>query len=184
VGVDAKHRRVVTAGSEFNMWNGIQDPMTLHYFDLALRLAVALLGGAILGTDRETKDKPIGIRAYAMISVGACAFAILSLELGAIGESRPGISAIDPARVVQGVIGGIGFLGAGAIFRKGDEVSGTATGAGIWTSGAVGLACGFGYFVFAGMVVVAALLIFAALGAYFKTVAKFVDKKSGAAKDD
>lgn len=166
------------------MMDGFQDPMTLHYADLALRLAVALLGGAILGIDRENKDKPLGIRAYAMISVGACAFGILSLELGAIGENRPGIADIDPSRVVQGVIGGIGFLGAGAVFRKGDDVSGTTTGAGIWTAGAVGLACGFGYFVFAGMVVAAALLIFAALGAYLKTLAKVVDENASSGKDD
>jgi putative Mg2+ transporter-C (MgtC) family protein len=155
---------------------GFEDPMVSRYIDLAIRLGAALLGGAILGIDRENKDKPLGIRAYALISVGACAFAILSLELGAIGESRAGIAAIDPSRVVQGVIGGIGFLGAGAVFRKDDSVSGTATGAGIWTSGAIGLACGFGFFVFAGMVVIAALLIFAVLGAYLKAAAKLIDE--------
>lgn len=151
------------------------DRMWSHYIDLALRLFIAVLIGATLGLDRENKDKPLGIRTYGLISLGACGFALLSLEISAISESTPGIGLVDPSRIVQGVIGGVGFLGAGAIFRSGDHVSGTATGAGIWSAGVIGLACGFGLYVLAVLVLLAAWLVFAALGTYLKVVASKIE---------
>lgn len=158
--------------------NLLNDPMSDRYAELALRLIAAIFMGALLGIDRDTKNKPLGVRTYGLVSIGACGFAIVSLELAALAETRAGIAAIDPSRAVQGLIGGVGFLGAGAIFRSGDEVSGTATGAGIWAAGVIGLCCGFGFFVFAGMVLASAWLMFAALGTLVKLFAEKIEEET------
>lgn len=155
----------------------LNDPMSARYAELALRLIAAIFLGALLGIDRDTKNKPLGVRTYGLVSIGACGFAIISLELAALADSQPGIAAIDPSRVVQGLIGGVGFLGAGAIFRSDDSVSGTATGAGIWAAGVVGLSCGFGFFLFAAMVLVSTWLMFAALGTMVKLFAEKIEEE-------
>ncbi len=155
------------------------DPMNERYAELALRLLLSVLAGALLGLDRESKNKPLGVRTYALISLGACGFAILAMELSTLSVAQTGVADIDPSRVLQGVIGGVGFLGAGAIFKSGDDVSGTATGAGIWAAGVVGLACGFGFYVFALLVLLSAWLVFAVLGAYLKMFAgKIEDQRN------
>lgn len=158
--------------------SALNDPMYGRYGELALRLIAAIFMGALLGIDRDTKNKPLGVRTYGLVSIGACGFAIISMELSALAEARPGIAAIDPSRVVQGLIGGVGFLGAGAIFRSGDNVSGTATGAGIWAAGVIGLCCGFGFFVFGAMVLASAWLMFAALGTAVKLFAEKIEEES------
>jgi putative Mg2+ transporter-C (MgtC) family protein len=77
---------------------------------------------------------------------------------------------IDPSRIVEGVIGGIGFLGAGCIIQSRGSVQGITTGASIWISGAIGVACGLGTLVLASMVTVLALLIMVILGHFEKNV--------------
>jgi putative Mg2+ transporter-C (MgtC) family protein len=77
---------------------------------------------------------------------------------------------IDPTRVVEGVIGGIGFLGAGSIIRGQGGVQGITTGAGIWTAGTIGLACGVGNLVLAGFVTILAVLIMLLVGFFEREV--------------
>lgn len=100
------------------------------------RLAGAVLLGGLLGFEREWKERPAGLRTHAMVSLGAAAFTLLTLELAAGQEDR--------LRVVEGIIGGIGFLGAGTIIRRNGGIAGLTTAGSIWVAGAIGLAAGMG----------------------------------------
>lgn len=104
--------------------------------DVFLRLALAAgLGGAI-GLEREYRRKPAGLRTNMLIALGSALFSILSVELGAAAGS--------PDRVAAQVVTGIGFLGAGAILRSGENVHGLTTAATIWVNAAIGMAAGLG----------------------------------------
>ncbi|MFC1916077.1 MgtC/SapB family protein [Chloroflexota bacterium] len=109
--------------------------------ELALRLLLAAALGALIGYQRERAKKPAGIRTHVLISVGAALFTVVSIYGFAGGD--------DTARVAAGVVGGIGFLGAGAIIRgRGGEgiVVGLTTAATIWAVAGIGLAAGAGLY--------------------------------------
>ena len=104
--------------------------------DIFLRLVLAAgLGGAI-GLEREYRHKPAGLRTNMLIALGSALFSVLSIEVGA--------GAGSPDRIAAQVITGIGFLGAGAILRTGDNVHGLTTAATIWVNAAIGMAAGIG----------------------------------------
>ena len=136
--------------------------MTFTFQEFALRILVAIALAAILGLERGLKGKPIGLRAFMMVSLGSCAFTMITLNFAfgtmVFGDASVGV---DPTRVIQGIIGGIGFLGAGALMSRDSDghIRGMGTGSAIWTVGAVGVACGFGFFLEAGFVTLVALLI-------------------------
>ena len=128
------------------------------------RLGLAAGLGLVLGLDREVKNKPVGIRGYMLVALGAAGFSLLSMELvlsSTVGEQ--GVM-IDPSRVIQGVVGGIGFLGAGAIIHREAGVRGVATGASIWVAGAIGMACGFGSYMLAVVMTALAAAILVVMG--------------------
>lgn len=111
-------------------------------FESAVCLGTAVVGGMIVGMERERLDKPAGIRTHILVCVGSAGFVHLgvmahTLELG-LG------SIADFNRLIQSIATGIGFLGAGAIFRGGSGVKGVTTAASIWIMGAVGAAAGAG----------------------------------------
>ena len=142
----------------------ISDVSLLPATENLLRLVAAALFGLLLGVDRELKDKPAGVRSYMLVSIGAAGFAILTLELPASLESAQIDFTLDPSRAIQGLIGGIGFLGAGAIIRRNGGVQGVATGAAIWLSGAIGMACGFGNYGLAVSMTAIALFVLVIVG--------------------
>lgn len=111
--------------------------------DWLARMVIALFAGAILGFDREVRRRRVGVRTYMMVSLGAAIFTIVSVEM-ATDMIAAGLSA-DPSRVLQGLVGGLGFLGAGAIIQGEKNVGGMVTAASLWVAGAVGLAAGLGY---------------------------------------
>jgi len=115
---------------------------------IVLRLFLALLCGAIIGIEREVRDKAAGLRTHILVCLGACLFGIIGIALGA--EYRNA----DILRLAQGLLIGIGFLGGGVIFKEGATVKGLTTAAGIWVMGAIGLAVGVGayYIAFIGTV--------------------------------
>jgi putative Mg2+ transporter-C (MgtC) family protein len=113
--------------------------------EVAIRLGAAVLFGALLGWDRERWNKPAGIRTHMLVALGSATFTILGFEVGE-HYSKEGF---DPTRVLQGVVGGIGFLGAGAILQKRGQVSGITTAASVWVAGALGAAAGVGAYVLA-----------------------------------
>ena len=124
-----------------------------------MRLLCALVAGGLLGLDREVRHRKVGVRTYMLVSLGAAGFSILTLELAAqLADS--GISS-DPTRIVQGLIGAIGFLGAGAIIQGDQRVGGMATAASLWVAGAVGMAAGLGFYVHAIAISALAALVLA-----------------------
>lgn len=134
------------------------------FWDMLIRLSAAAGLAAVIGLERELRDRPAGLRTHMLVSLGAAAFLLVGYEiLFATAEGDPS-ARIDPTRIVEGVIGGIGFLGAGSIIRSGGSVHGITTGAAIWIAGAIGVACATGNIVMAVMVTVLALVIVLVLG--------------------
>lgn len=102
-------------------------------FDTLLHVGIAFLLALPLGLDREEKDRSAGLRTFPLVAVAACGFMLVGiLEFPDSPDAR--------ARVAYGIITGIGFIGGGAILKDGGSVSGTATAASLWNTGAIGLA--------------------------------------------
>ena len=132
--------------------------------EMLIRLASACGLGLVVGLEREMRDKAAGLRSHMMVALGASAFIMMGLHiLFATAEGDPS-ARVDPTRIVEGVIGGIGFLGAGSIIQSRGNVQGITTGASIWLTGAIGVACGLGLLPLAAMVTAMALMIMAVLG--------------------
>lgn len=108
--------------------------------EIILRLLLAAALGAGIGYQRERAAKAAGLRTHTLIALGAALFTVVSI----FGFS----GAVDPSRVAAGVVAGVGFIGAGVIFRgmRGEHVAGLTTAASIWVSAAVGLATGAGLY--------------------------------------
>jgi putative Mg2+ transporter-C (MgtC) family protein len=130
--------------------------MTLDVGEIVLRLGAALLAGALIGIDREIKKRPAGLQTHALVAVGA------AITLLVVAGS-PGGGADPMSRAVQGIITGIGFLGAGVImqYERERRVEGLTTAASIWTAAALGMACGAGYLALAaaGLAAIIAVLV-------------------------
>lgn len=111
---------------------------------IILRILVGAILGGVIGFERERHDQPAGLRTHMILVIGATLAMILSVNLGHIyaRENLP----FDPARLAAQVISGIGFLGAGAILRYGNNVKGLTTATSLWTMAIVGLAVGAGYY--------------------------------------
>ena len=129
----------------------------------SIKLLVSLILGALIGAEREYKGRNIGFRTIILITLGSTLFTILSLILGKDN---------DPARIASNIVTGVGFLGAGAIFRDGASVRGMTTASLIWISAAIGMACGIAQYEFAVLVTFTTLLIL--LG--FTGIQSFIDR--------
>ncbi len=117
--------------------------------ELLLRIVMATLCGALLGLERTKRFKEAGIRTYLLVACSAAAIMIVS-KYGFVDSSLagfPGARDADGARLAAQVVSGIGFLGAGMIFRHDNKVSGLTTAAGIWATAGIGLAFGAGMYV-------------------------------------
>ena len=103
--------------------------------DFIIRMLVAALVGGVIGYERELRGKMAGIRTHVLVALGACLFMIIS-QYGFTGADK-----FDAARVAASVVGGLGFLGGGKKMKN-RHVSGLTTAAGIWVTGAIGMAAG------------------------------------------
>jgi putative Mg2+ transporter-C (MgtC) family protein len=103
-----------------------------------LRLGLAAIFGAIIGLDREARDKPAGVRTFSIVAVGAALFTLVGLM--AFGDGDPA------ARIAAQIVTGVGFLGAGTILHHRGAVLGLTTAAGIWGAAAVGMGFGAGLY--------------------------------------
>lgn len=135
--------------------------VSLSLLDAIGRLLVAFVLGGALGYNRERLGKPAGLRTHIMVTLGSCAFLILGVELLAAYTQS---TQLDPTRVLQGVVGGIGFLGAGSIIQSKGTVEGVTTAATVWVAGAVGAGCGLGHYELAAMLVCFSLVALWVLG--------------------
>jgi len=129
-----------------------------------LRLVLAALLGGLIGMDRELRNKPLGLRTNMLVSLGAASFSVLALYLVDMLGRGPSEVQIDPGRVMEAIVGAIGFLGAAAIIQGRTELYGATTGASIWVVGGIGMACGFGFYTFALGIAVCCVVILTALG--------------------
>jgi putative Mg2+ transporter-C (MgtC) family protein len=125
----------------------------LHYL---ARMAAAVFCGALIGLNRDIHGKPTGIRAHALVSLGAAL-----LVIAGVGRALGGAHPDALSRVIQGIVAGIGFLGAGVILRgaTGKQVYHLVTAASLWVTTGVGILCGLGEFVIAGAATACVLLI-------------------------
>ncbi len=127
--------------------------------ELVIRMGLAMLLGGLIGIEREFKERPAGLRTNMMVALAAATFTLLGAELISESTEQAEIVSIDTLRIIDAVIAGVAFLGAGAIIRGGDGVEGLTTGASLWMSGAIGVACGGGYYLIAGLSVVFAVTV-------------------------
>lgn len=125
----------------------MQTALTLEIL-LDLLLAVAL--GAIVGVEREISHKQAGLRTHMLVSLGSCVFTIVSLSFS-----------VEPARIAAGIVAGIGFIGAGAIWSEKDKVQGITTAASLWATAAIGLTTGIGDYLLAVVVTILIVVILA-----------------------
>jgi putative Mg2+ transporter-C (MgtC) family protein len=113
--------------------------------ELVPRLVVAFGIGAMLGFDRERRRKPAGLKTHVLVAVASA----MLMALSELVQERGGETVGDPVRMAQGVLTGIGFIGAGTIIRQGDSVIGITTAGTIWMAAALGLVAGAGFYVLA-----------------------------------
>ena len=147
------------------------------YLDILLRLCLAMASGTVLGWERESRDKPAGLRTHMMVSLGSALFLIVGLQLSEAFDAGDDPVRYDPLRIVQGIIGGVGFLGAGAIIHSRGTVHGITTAASIWLTAAIGIACGAGLFQIALTGVVLGLVVLFLFGRLERK--HFEDKTDG-----
>ncbi len=112
-------------------------PPFISYFIVVI---CSVATGLLIGWEREKSNKPAGLRTFAFVALGSTIFTLASLLI----SQKSG----DPARIAAQIVTGIGFIGAGAVFRSGKIISGLTTAAGIWATAAIGMIFGLGFFVF------------------------------------
>ncbi|HQY11264.1 MAG TPA: MgtC/SapB family protein [Ferruginibacter sp.] len=120
------------------------------YFEEAAQVSIAFVIGAVIGLEREFRSKPAGFRTMILICVGSCLYTILSKEVAAAGSAD---------RIASNIVTGIGFIGAGVIFKEGITVNGLTTAALIWITAALGMAIGYHNYPLA--IVVSAMVVIA-----------------------
>src|SRR5689334_11762977 len=122
-------------------------PTTLTWSDIALRLALTAIAGALFGINRSEKGRSAGLRTTLLVSIAACVAMILANRLtlpGTAGGPSPILNPGDPLRLPLGVLSGMGFIGAGAIIRRENLIIGVTTAATVWFVTIMGLCFGSG----------------------------------------
>lgn len=153
-------------------------------WDMIIRVAVAAGVGFMLGIDRDVKNKPIDFRAYIIVCVASALLAMMSIEIIAgIPDDNHHMN-VDPHRIVQGVLTGIAFLGAGAIIKYDkNHIMGTTTGASIWAAGALGIAIGYGLYLLTLIATVAIVMAMILMG-WLTPVERFLGQDPEDEDDD
>jgi putative Mg2+ transporter-C (MgtC) family protein len=131
------------------------------------RMLLAAVLGAVIGLEREYRHKPAGLRTNVLIALGAALYSVVSMEFGP--------PAGTPDRIAAQIVTGIGFLGAGAILRSGENVHGLTTAATIWVNAAIGMAAGTGSYAAAIIGATTTLLVLIAL----PFVERWFEKRGG-----
>lgn len=121
-----------------------------------IRLLLATIFGALIGLEREYHAKEAGVRTHLLVALGSCLFMILSIYGFDAFLDHDNVS-FDPSRIASQVVTGIGFIGAGTIILHKQAVRGLTTAAGVWVTAAIGLACGNGMYILAGVTTVTVL---------------------------
>jgi putative Mg2+ transporter-C (MgtC) family protein len=138
-------------------------PTYTPFLVVVARLLLAAIFGAVIGFEREWRNRPAGLRTHILVCVAAATFAILTIEIihapmFTAGELKDAVK-VDPVRVVEAVTAGVAFLAAGVVIFTRGQVHGLTTGAGMWLAGAIGVACGFGLWQIAAFASLLALVV-------------------------
>jgi putative Mg2+ transporter-C (MgtC) family protein len=118
-------------------------------YEALLRIGLAALLGGVIGFDRQAQQGSAGLRTHILVALGAAAFtvvAVMSVDHSAFEDQN---AVLDPTRIIEGIITGIGFLGGAIVFREGERTRNVTTAAGIWGVTGVGITAGLGYYVLA-----------------------------------
>jgi putative Mg2+ transporter-C (MgtC) family protein len=136
-----------------------------------IRLVAAMLLGAVVGIQREQTGKAAGLRTHILVAMGGALFVLAPLEFGMNADAL--------SRVIQGLVTGIGFLGAGAILKLSEErqIAGLTTAAGIWLTAAVGVAVGLGRFGIGLIGIILTWITLALLGKWESRIEKRLPKE-------
>ena len=151
----------------FQTWNA-EDALS-HLIHLAVAYVLALP----IGWNREQEERSAGLRTFPLVSMAACGFVMIAIEV-------LGITSEGQARILEGLMTGIGFIGGGAILKQGDRARGTATAASLWATGAMGAAVGYGQLDIA---VILSLVMVLTLS-LMSPIVKAVQEKSDSAGED
>lgn len=118
----------------------------LANYDFIIKLGTAMFLGLLIGVDRQLKHKPLGMKTSMVISLASCLITLISIE-SVQKYSIPGHTNMDPMRLAAQIVSGVGFIGAGVILRRSNEmISGLTTAAMVWAASALGIAAGTGFY--------------------------------------
>ena len=142
-----------------------------HAWMIAERIAVALLVGAVLGVNRDMHRKPAGLRTLSLVSIGSAVLVLVGLDM------THG-NADSVSRIIQGLVAGVGFLGAGVIIHHDTEqrVEGLTTAASVWVAAALGAACGAGLGTLTLIAVIATMIVLVFGGHVERAIVKRFDR--------
>jgi putative Mg2+ transporter-C (MgtC) family protein len=138
--------------------------MAQEYFEIVFRLVAALAAGGLIGLERSHRGRPAGFRTHALVCLASSLLMLVTIyESHWFPRDSVGRVILDPTRMAQGIMTGIGFLGAGAIIKEGFTVRGLTTAASIWVTAAIGILTGIGFY-FAALV--GTILVLGTLSAF------------------
>lgn len=139
--------------------------MNLDLTDIAMRLAAAVVAGCVIGINRDLANKPMGARTLGLVSLGAASVCVTTIQADGISTHPDALSRVIQG-IIQGVMAGISFIGAGVILRdqKARTVEGLTTAATVWVAAALGIAAGLAAWTTLGLSLVFALFLLAGVG--------------------
>ena len=119
--------------------------MELDIADAAMRMSAATASGAIIGINRDMAQAPIGVRTLGLVALGSSTITVAAIQVPGMSENADALSRVVQG-LIQGIMGGISFIGAGVILRdaRARTVEGLTTAAAVWVTAALGIACGLG----------------------------------------
>lgn len=142
--------------------------MPVSDLEAVVRIFLVIVLSGLIGAEREAHERPAGLRTHVLVGVGSCLFMLLSLSMTKLGG--------DPGRIAAQVVTGIGFIGAGTIWLRGDVIRGLTTAASIWATAAIGMLVGAGWY---SLAIVAALTVFSSLTVLRRVERILVQKLAG-----
>jgi len=126
--------------------------MPHDYIEMTLRLAAALAAGGLIGIERSHRGRPAGFRTHALVCLASTLLMLVTVYQDLwFPQLAAGTLVLDPTRMAQGIMTGIGFVGAGAIIKEGYSVRGLTTAASIWVTASIGILTGIGFYFAAGV---------------------------------
>ena len=117
-----------------------------EYVTIIAHLVVATVAGALIGYERSYQGRPAGFRTHTLVCIASAVLMVLAVYQGSWFNVSADIVRVDPTRMAQGIMTGIGFLGAGVIVKEGASVRGLTTAASIWITAAIGILAGVGFY--------------------------------------